>query len=200
MRKIALPIFLLLFLISLAWGQETPETPVAEVFGSYSYMRVGENGGDTANLGGGRTTSLATNLNHWLGGVAEFSGHYGEQMLTVPNVGVGKLDADTNMHTFLFGPRFTSRWSDRFTPFAHTLFGVARIHHRVNQFAGSQRVRLDRTETPFAMTVGGGLDINLSPEISLRSIQADYLLTRPGEISVNNLRISSGFLFRFGTR
>jgi hypothetical protein len=59
-------------------------------------------------------------------------------------------------------------------------------------------VRVDRTEYPFALAVGGGLNFPLGPLASFRAIQADYLLTRPGGTNINNLRISSGFVFRFG--
>lgn len=198
MRKIMLSI-LFLMLTGTAMSQETPETPAVEVLGSFSYLRAGENGTDSANIRGW-TGSLAANLNHWLGAVAEFSGHYGEQMTAVPNVAVSKLEADTNMHTFLFGPRFSYRWNERFTPFAHTLFGVARVHHDVKQMVAFQPVRFEATETPFAMTVGGGLDLNFGPQVSVRTVQADYLMTRPGGDNVHNLRLSWGVLFRLGSR
>jgi outer membrane protein OmpA-like peptidoglycan-associated protein len=56
----------------------------------------------------------------------------------------------------------------------------------------------------FAMTAGGGLDINLSRRISFRAIQAEYLMTRFANTTTsvrsiqNDMRLSSGLVFRFG--
>jgi hypothetical protein len=53
------------------------------------------------------------------------------------------------------------------------------------------------------MTVGGGLDYRLSPHFSIRPAELDYLLTRFNEFtntsaqSQNNLRVSTGIVFRF---
>jgi hypothetical protein len=52
------------------------------------------------------------------------------------------------------------------------------------------------------MTVGGGIDYRLSDHFSLRPAKIDYLLTRFSELntgtqSQNNLRVSTGVVFRF---
>ena len=52
------------------------------------------------------------------------------------------------------------------------------------------------------MTVGGGFDVNLSHHFAVRPAQVDYLLTRFDEStnnarSQNNLRVSTGIVFRF---
>jgi len=58
------------------------------------------------------------------------------------------------------------------------------------------------TQNAFAMTAGGGVDYKLLDHFSVRPFQAEYLMTRFGEGTLgtrtqNNLRVSTGFLFRF---
>jgi outer membrane protein OmpA-like peptidoglycan-associated protein len=54
------------------------------------------------------------------------------------------------------------------------------------------------------MTAGGGLDFNVSRHFSIRLIQAEYLMTRFENLSTaanasqNDIRLSSGIVFRFG--
>jgi opacity protein-like surface antigen len=75
------------------------------------------------------------------------------------------------------------------TPFAHVLPGVVRF----NVDFGPN----DFTTTQFAMAAGGGLDFNLTERLALRVAQADYLLTRLGQSTQNNLRVSTGFVLKF---
>jgi hypothetical protein len=56
------------------------------------------------------------------------------------------------------------------------------------------------------MTAGAGLDIGLTRHISLRAVQAEYMMTRFGAVPAtttsnttqNDLRLSTGIVFRFG--
>jgi len=52
------------------------------------------------------------------------------------------------------------------------------------------------------MTVGGGLDANPTRHIGLRLGQVEYLMTRfkeatPNRVTQNNLRFSTGIVFRW---
>jgi len=75
------------------------------------------------------------------------------------------------------------------------LFGVAHTGANFLVTANSQNA--------FAMTVGGGLDYRVSSHFSVRAAKVDYLLTRFNEFntfgtqSQNNLRVSTGIVFRF---
>jgi hypothetical protein len=66
--------------------------------------------------------------------------------------------------------------------------------------------RLATSQTAFAMTVGGGLDIEINKHVSFRPVGVDYYLTRfqnfrtQGDDSQNNLRYTTGFNFMFGTQ
>jgi opacity protein-like surface antigen len=65
-------------------------------------------------------------------------------------------------------------------------------------------LRATRSQTAFAMTAGGGLDIKLSKHVSFRPVQLEYFLTRLHDYrsavdnNQNNLRYSAGFNFTFG--
>jgi hypothetical protein len=140
-----------------------------EVFGGYSYMRFRP--GNDLNLNGWEA-SAQYKFRDWLGGVADFDGHYGSPS------GIG-----TSVHTFLFGPQVS--WPSRVSPFAHVLLGGA--HFSAAGFG----------DTAFSMAIGGGIDTEIKQGISWRIIQGDYLLTRFGGETQNNGRISTGVVFRF---
>jgi hypothetical protein len=58
------------------------------------------------------------------------------------------------------------------------------------------------SQTAFVMSVGGGVDYKLFDHLSIRPVQADYLLTplgvgTAGTRTQDNVRISTGFVFRF---
>jgi hypothetical protein len=60
-------------------------------------------------------------------------------------------------------------------------------------------------ENSFAIAVGGGLDLTIRHRLAIRVIETDYLLTRFAHpdgtsASQNNVRISTGLVFRFGAR
>jgi hypothetical protein len=55
------------------------------------------------------------------------------------------------------------------------------------------------------MAIGGGLDWPLRHRFSIRLIEADYLLTRFDRVTgtsatQNDVRISAGLVFRFGSK
>jgi hypothetical protein len=64
--------------------------------------------------------------------------------------------------------------------------------------------RVVSSQTAFAMTAGGGLDIKINKHLSLRPIGLDYYMTRlqnlrtQGDNSQNNLRYTAGLNFTFG--
>ncbi len=164
--------------IVIARGREIPR---AESFGGYSYLRLDANLNSDRDLNG-FNSSFTYNFNQFVGVTGEVSGHYGDAS------GAG-ASADLNQYLFLFGPKFAFRGNNRVTPFAHILPGVVRF----NVDFGSN----DFTTTQFAMAAGGGLDFNITERVAFRVAQADYLLTRLGQSTQNNLRVSTGFVLKF---
>jgi len=186
--KLKLVVCLLAVASFVGVAAKAQDVPKVDVFAGYSYVRANPStsGIDSFNLHGG-SASIAYNANHWLSGVADFGGYHANNIL-----GSG---VDGTLSTYLFGPRISYRHSERFTPFAQVLFGVAHI-------GGSEGLGFSSSNNSFAMTVGGGVDFKVSQHFSLRPVQVDYLLTHFNEFAQgaqnqNNLRVSTGVVFHF---
>jgi opacity protein-like surface antigen len=191
MRKVFLS-FSLLLLIPLA-AMAQPEYPKAEIFGGYSFFRANP---DEINLHGWEA-SVTGNITPWFGVEGDFSGHYGS-----PNLfGFDVPFADVKSYTFMAGPKLTYR-TDKIAPFAHFLIGAARAS--TGAFGASV------SDSALAAVVGGGIDINLNDTISIRAVQADYLMTRfktgpqiffsGFDERQNNFRLSAGIVIKLGNR
>lgn len=180
-------------------------TPRIEWFMGYSYLRaVPElaNGNRMVYLNGG-STSVAFNLNRYFGIVGDFGGFNDTRVLLT---GAGpSVDAQTQgtAFTYLAGPRLSSRKYDRVTPFVQVLAGG--IHASEISVSGCPGTcTLLPSANAFALTAGGGLDVRIHHHIALRLIQAEYLMTRFDDLSTgssasqNDIRISTGLVFRFG--
>lgn len=161
--------------------------PKIDVFAGYSYLQAnpGVRGVDSFHLHGG-SASMAYNYSSWLGGVADFGGYNHGNVLGTGTSGT--------LSTYLFGPRVSYRHLRKLTPFGEVLFGVAHANAKNFGTASSQNA--------FAMSVGGGVDYKLFDHFSIRPVQADYLMTRfgvgtMGTQTQNNVRLSTGFVFRF---
>jgi hypothetical protein len=163
LRKLALLVGAVLLASMAANAQDASDK--VELFGGYSYMRA--DSGPGANLNGWELSGQYK-VSNWLGGVADFDGHYGD---------------GGSLHTFLFGPQVS--WPARVSPFAHVLLGGA--HVSSGGFG----------ETAFAMAIGGGIDTRLVHGIYWRVIEGDYLPTHFGNAWENNARVSTGIVFRF---
>lgn len=170
------------------------ENPKAEIFGGYSYVRVNASGVPGFNMNGG---SASVSFNPWssLGIVADFGGYH------VGNIGGESVSGE--VYSYLFGPKLAYR-SGRITPFVQALFGGAHATGGGTISPGA-RVRPQGiipgtgslSENAFAMTLGGGLDVNATNHIGIRLIQAEYFMTRFASETQNNARISAGVVFRF---
>jgi hypothetical protein len=130
--------------------------------------------------------SLEGKLIPWVGLVTDFSGHYGTQNFTVlgPEAPVN-MSVTGHEYEVLFGPR-VSVPVGKFTPFGEFLVGLAHI-----STSGSLP-----TNTSFATALGGGIDYRLIRLVALRA-EGDYVATRFYSTTQNDLRVSTGIVFRF---
>ncbi len=191
MRKLLFFLFLLGVYPLAAMAQD--EVPPVEVFGGYSYLRTGSGYDQDSH---GWNTSVSGNITRHFAVKADFAGHYDSYTIRNP---INNISVDNSLHTFLFGPQFNIRASDRVNPFLHAIFGVARDITNARQ--GTARGTL--ADTGFAMAAGGGVDAKLSDRISWRVVQTDYLLTRYRnpfrtpiqKRNVHHLRFSTGLVF-----
>jgi len=160
---------LLLGILFLATLPAAAQDDKVEVFGGYTYMRFRP--GTDLNLNGWEA-SAQYKFRDWIGGVADFDGHYGSPS------GVG-----TSVYTYMFGPQVSL--PRRVSPFAHVLLGGAHLSAAGVGFSA------------FSMAIGVGIDAEIKQGISWRIIQGDYLMTRFASETQNNGRISTGVVFRF---
>jgi opacity protein-like surface antigen len=187
MRVVVCLLALCAFALSAANLRAQDETPKVDLFAGYSYLQSNPSSAnlDSFHLNGG-SVSGAYNVTNWFGAVADFGAY--------TNGNIGRSGAGGTTSTYLFGPRVSYRHFRRVTPFGQVLFGVARTNASAFLTSGSQNA--------FAMTAGGGVDLRLTDRFALRPMQVEYLLTRFQETNVgnqtqNNLRVSTGLVFRF---
>jgi opacity protein-like surface antigen len=185
--KLKLVVSLLAVLSLFGVSARAQDTPKVDIFAGYSYLRENPStaGVSSFSLNGG-SASVAYNANNWLSGVADFGGYHNGNILGTGTSGT--------LSTFLFGPRISYRRHERITPFGEVLFGVAHASASIAGASGS--------DNAFAMSVGGGVDYKLSNRFAIRVAKVDYLMTRFSETGTggqtqNNLRVSTGIVFRF---
>jgi peptidoglycan-associated lipoprotein len=176
----------LLLCTAAAYGQGA--SPV-EVSLGYSYLRANAPPGECGcfNMNGG-SAALAAYLGHGFSGVADFGGYFQNSV-----VASGR---SLTLETFLFGPRYSFGHSKKVTPFAQFLAGGA---HGSGTLYGTAST--SGSANGFAFTAGGGLDLHASRNVSIRLIQAEYLMTRlPNAVNnyQNDLRLTFGVVFHFG--
>jgi len=185
--KLKLLVSLLAVLSLFGVSAYAQDTPKVDIFAGYSYLRENPStaGVSSFSLNGG-SASVAYNANNWLSGVADFGGYHNGNILGTGTSGT--------LSTYLFGPRISYRRHERITPFGEVLFGVAHASASIAGASGS--------DNAFAMSVGGGVDYKLSNRFAIRVAKVDYLMTRFSETGTsaqtqNNLRVSTGIVFRF---
>jgi outer membrane protein OmpA-like peptidoglycan-associated protein len=184
------------------------DVPKVELFLGYSYLRgvpTLSPGNRMVDLNGG-SASITFNVTHYLGLVGEFGGYNDTQLrLTGPGANPPRIaDSGGSAYTYLFGPRLSYRKYDRITPFAQALFGGAYASSvTLSTCTGSTCTPLPQ-QNAFALVAGGGLDIRLFRHVSLRAVQAEYMMTRFNDPTTNasqqqnDLRLATGLVFRFG--
>ena len=193
------------------------------VFGGYSFLYY-SNGTDTSLYGSGDqnhtekangfVASAAYNLSSNYAIVGEYGFYHADSLsnTTVPS----GASITTNLQTYLFGPK-VSFHNGPVTPFVQVLFGG--IHGTVKGSATSGGISVSVTEpgaSAFAWAAGGGLDWKLTPHLSIRPAQFEYLMSRfsntntipdfdsgnfrlgdLGNGTQNNFRYSAGVVYNF---
>jgi hypothetical protein len=185
MRKIAVLTFLLTVFASFAAAQVPTR---GNVFFGYSYYSTDLSSGDRANTNGFEA-SFEGHVAPFLGVVADFDGHYGSQNFAGQicngfTCTPASYNGNFNEHNYFFGPRVGVPLG-KFRPFAEFLIG-----------AGHVNVNEGPSDTSFATAFGGGFDYRLFRPFAWR-LQGDYVQTRFLGETQNNVRISTGIVFRF---
>ena len=148
-----------------------------------------------ANLGG-----FDVQGSYWfstrLGVTANVRGYYGTSGV-VPNP-YGIHGPFVFEHLFLGGPSIRGPKNEHAALTFHALFGGSYgiFNSAVDQGLTGPNLGLFNNGVTFATALGGSLDLNRSPRLSVR-LSPDYLLTRFGGVSQNEFAISVGLLYRF---
>jgi len=153
-------------------GNEPP--PKFELSFSYNYARLA-----SSNCQGG-SAAIAYNATDDIALVGDVS---------VCNQAGLPSGLGGNSVMVLAGPRLNLSSGDRWRPYLQVLIGEAHSNLK-GSIAGNS----------FATTVGGGFDVGLSSFMSFKVFQAEYLLTRFGDIRQNGFRFQSGIVLRFRSR
>ncbi len=192
MKKWVLGACLLVLLPTASTAQDVSQ---AELSVGYSLLRLSS----VRTTTHGWDVSIAPTINPNLALVVDFSGHYGS--FDESDV-FGNFRADVQTHSVLFGPRVmesVGMWK----PWAHVLVGYHRTSlDFTDQFLDFPADINADTRTGFAMTVGGGLDLTVSPSIAIRLFQAEYAVNHWQDVSsrVEGARIGAGIVFRLGSK
>jgi outer membrane protein OmpA-like peptidoglycan-associated protein/opacity protein-like surface antigen len=191
------------------WNDEEGYTPKIEWFLGYSFWRaVPTSSSNRMGYLHGGSTSVAYNVNRYLGLVADFAGFDNSRVTLFTPTQSETFDSNGTAYTYLFGPRLSYRKYERFTPFAQALFGGTHASSvKISGCSGDASCTPLGSDNAFASMFGAGLDIKLTHRIALRLIEGDFLLTHfhdpfsassDGRGWQKNVRVSSGIVFRFG--
>ncbi len=189
--------------------QKNDGTPKADLFLGYSHFRAVPtyaDGNRMVALNGGEA-SLAFNFTPHFALVADFAGYAdGQLRLTGTSVNEPRdVNSSGTAFTYMAGPRFSFYRGARVSPFMQVLAGA--VHASpvvVSNCSGAPECTALPAQNAFAMTAGGGLDLRLTHHVSLRLVQAEYMMTRFSDVatgaggSQNDMRLSSGLVFSFG--
>ncbi|GGG83931.1 hypothetical protein [Edaphobacter dinghuensis] len=101
--------------------------------------------------------------------------------------------------TYMGGPRYSFHTMQRFTVYGQ--FVIGGVHGFDGYFpkAGAQS---PGAANSLAFAPGGGVEVGVKNWLSVRAVEADYLVTRlPNDLNEHqhSLRISSGVVFRFSS-
>lgn len=101
--------------------------------------------------------------------------------------------------TYMAGPRYSFRTARRLTAYGQFLVGGA---HGFDSYFPKDDIRSSGAANSLAFAPGGGLEIGIRDWLSVRAVEAEFLITRlPNNVNEqqHNMRISSGVVFRFSS-
>ncbi len=190
------------------WDDSEDYYPKVEWFLGYSFWRaVPTSPSNRMGYLHGGSTSIAYNLNKYVGLVADFGGYDDSRVTLFTPTTSETFDSGGSAYTYLFGPRFSYRHG-RVTPFAQALFGGTHASSvTISGCTGTPGCTPLGSENAFATAIGAGFDIRITHHVALRLIQGDFLLTHYRNLLSadgtdrgwqKNVRLSTGVVFRFG--
>jgi opacity protein-like surface antigen len=183
MKNIIICTILLVFCSNFVYSQSQSPTDYNkyEVFAGYSENSlldpVAIENFDSAEIKSykGWNSSVTYNFKRYLGVKADVSGHY--KKFTFNNLSPSApVKVNTDIYNILGGIQLKdNKKSKRFSPFAHTLVGVSTSKTKLESTLCSVNdPDCNQRKTGFSMGIGGGLDLKVKKNFSIRLIQVDY--------------------------
>jgi hypothetical protein len=194
-------------LLPAAAGLMAQDVPKVEIPVGFSFVNVHPSLEPITSFnvfgGGGQ---IDFNFGSVLGVKADFMGYtqgsgLRNQLNTLGYAG----QVNGNLFTYMFGPQ-VKKHSGKIQPFAEVLFGAAHTNAYADILNAEGKLTSGSgNNNGFSVAAGGGIDFKVSPHISLRPVEVDYLLTRFSANHVagytanqNNFRYVGGLNFTFG--
>ena len=200
-----------------AYAQKSgDEGSKVDLFGGLSFL-VNNYAPSTYTIKGWHVQGTYNLTNH-LGFMADFSGYSDtsdQRQQDSTNTNWQTLHLDQKFKTFAFGPSFSVS-SGKMRLSAHTLAGFSRAEQNATwnyNWGGPYNYPI-AANTGMTLVLGGSADYMFRPHWGWRMLQADYVhsvmqqcSTQPNntpsvscDYGVNNIRISTGLVYRLGSR
>ena len=179
------------------------DTPKVDLAMGYSYLNVHPTKSLITSFsmnGGG--IGLVYNLGTVLGIKGDFMGYRGSNTVSGSK---NSVTTDPTLFTYLFGPHFKKR-NHRVDYFGEALFGAGHTSASWSQLYYISGIpgTVYNSNNSFMMEYGGGLDWKLSPNISIRPFEVDYLFSRFSANGVsaqqNAFKYFAGINFAMGSK
>jgi peptidoglycan-associated lipoprotein len=166
-----------------------PYVPRVTVALGYNYIHANAppNGCECFGLQGGFVQAAVT-TKYWLRIAGEVTGGHASHF--------GTLGQNLTLMTYTAGPQVVLH-GRRVETFGQALFGAA--HGSDSYFPSGTTA--SSSATSFALSAGGGFDINLTHHVAVRPVEVQYLRTSlPNGINnrQNQLMLGAGLVFRLG--
>jgi hypothetical protein len=172
-----------------------PGPDLFEVSLGFNYIYLSDQFPETKNLYG-LDASAFVNATAWLAVGGDFMANWGSH--SVPVFFRNTVDIDSTRYVYVFGPRVTVWQNPKFKVFVEGLVGGVHAEATFTAtrfaFSNSQTV----SANGFATALGAGFDWRLTPHLSWRVVQADYLGTDLSSQWQTDFRASTSIVYSFG--
>jgi peptidoglycan-associated lipoprotein len=196
MRRIILALIPVIVGVSVASAQQRPDdaafvVPRFDISLGYNHMNANAPPGQTNYFGvNGGYVGGDLHLMDWLSVTGQVTGGHAND--------ISLLGQDLTLMTYTAGPK-VSLTGHRLVPFGQVLFGGA---HGSDSYFPSGTTS-STSASSWALSTGGGLDVNLTRRFAIRAVDADFLRTalpNGSSNSQNHLMIGAGLVIKFGER
>ena len=198
-----------------AFAQSSSDRSKGEFFVGYSNNQVDVGVSDDNNdfqdffddriSAHGINISGVGNVNRWFGIKGDFSAHFKNFDVEDPFTPGTIYQVDASLYNFLAGVQVkdNNRDGSRIRPFGHALVGAAHARTKLNDafFNGPLCTDPDvdcgdltESDTGLAAAFGGGVDVRVNRNFSVRAIQVDYNPTWIGGSTQHNFRFGVGIV------